>query len=61
VTPAADRDLETGAARELQRSGYVAAVSRSDDHRRAMIVEAVVAPPSVIVAVVVGQGSGVLS
>jgi hypothetical protein len=55
VTPATDRDLKTGARRELQRSGDVIAVSRPDDHRRTTIAEAVVSPTRVIVAVVVGE------
>jgi hypothetical protein len=55
VTPATDRDLKTGARRELQRSGYVLAVGRPNDHRRATIVELVVSPPRVVVAVVVGE------
>jgi hypothetical protein len=55
VVPAADRDLKTGARRGLERSGFVIAVSRPNDHRRALIVEAVVAPPRSIVAVVGGE------
>ena len=55
VPSATNRDLKTGAGGELQRQGYLVSNGRPDDHRRAMIVEAVVAPPRVIVAVVVGE------
>jgi hypothetical protein len=50
VPAAADRDLEAGAGGELQRPGDVPAVDRPDDHRRAEIVEEVVAPSGVVVA-----------
>jgi hypothetical protein len=55
VAPAADRDLETGAGGELQRSGDVVGDARPDDHRRTAVVEAVVAAPGVVVAGIAGE------